>query len=138
MQEVTSMKSRRCRLTFAFLGAMCAAMTLASGCQQTDAVDEHAGAGHDHEHGEEHGDDHAHGAAGHTHGAWWCDLHGVPEKICGQCDSDLAAELQKKGDWCDEHDRPDSQCFKCHPELETRFAAQYEAKYGKKPPKPQG
>ncbi|MBS0263768.1 MAG: RND transporter [Planctomycetes bacterium] len=74
----------------------------------------------------------------HTHDSWWCDEHGVPEDVCGLCNSKLAAELQKKGDWCKEHDRPDSQCFKCHPELEARFAAQYEAKYGKKPPKPQG
>jgi hypothetical protein len=58
--------------------------------------------------------------------------------VCGQCDSKLAAEFQKKGDWCKEHDRPDSQCFKCHPELEAKFAAQYEAKYGKQPPTPEG
>jgi hypothetical protein len=37
-----------------------------------------------------------------------------------------------------DHDCPDSQCFACHPELEAKFAAQYEAKFGKKPPKPQG
>ena len=62
----------------------------------------------------------------------------MPEEVCGLCDSKLAAEFQKKGDWCKEHDRPDSQCFKCHPELEAKFAAQYEAKFGKRPPKPEG
>jgi hypothetical protein len=74
----------------------------------------------------------------HTHDAWWCDEHGVPEEACGQCNSKLAAEFQRKGDWCKSHDRPDSQCFICHPELEAKFAAQYEAKLGKKPPKPEG
>ncbi len=76
--------------------------------------------------------------AGHAHDGWWCNEHGVPEEACGQCDSKLAAEFQKKGDWCKQHDRPESQCFKCHPELEAKFAAQYEAKYGKQPPKPEG
>ena len=74
----------------------------------------------------------------HKHDGWWCDEHGVPEEICGQCDAILAAEFQKKGDWCRDHDRPDSQCFQCHPELEGKFAARYEAKYGKQPPKPEG
>jgi hypothetical protein len=74
--------------------------------------------------------------AGHSHEGWWCSEHGVPEGECGLCNSKLAAAFQKKGDWCQEHDRPDSQCFKCHPELEAKFAAQYEAKYGKAPPKP--
>lgn len=73
----------------------------------------------------------------HDHSSWWCSEHGVPEEVCSQCNSKLAAELQKKGDWCKEHDRADSQCFKCHPELEAKFAAQYEAKFGKKPPKPE-
>jgi hypothetical protein len=115
--------------------AMCAAAALAIGCSSaakdevadaTHASDQHAG--HDHEEGEH----------GHTHGGWWCNEHGVPEEVCALCDSKVAAEFQKKGDWCKEHDRPDSQCFACHPELEARFAAQYEAKYGEKPPKPQG
>jgi cobalt-zinc-cadmium efflux system membrane fusion protein len=77
--------------------------------------------------------------AGHDdHSGWWCNAHGVPEEECGQCDSALAADLQRKGDWCREHDRPDSQCFACHPEFEAQFAARYEAKYGKQPPKPEG
>lgn len=75
-------------------------------------------------------------ASGHDHSGWWCNEHGVPEEVCALCNSKVAAEFQKKGDWCDEHDRPDSQCFKCHPEKEAEFAAEYEAKYGKKPPKP--
>jgi hypothetical protein len=91
------------------------------------AVDAHAVAAGSGEHAHE-----------HTHDSWWCAEHGVPEEICGLCDSKVAAAMQKKGDWCKEHDRPDSQCFKCHPELEAKFAAQYEAKYGKQPPKPEG
>ncbi len=71
-----------------------------------------------------------------THGEWWCPEHGVPEEICALCDASLVADFKAKGDWCDEHDRPDSQCFICHPEKEAEFAAQYEAKYGEKPPKP--
>ncbi|HEX4146757.1 MAG TPA: RND transporter [Pirellulales bacterium] len=74
----------------------------------------------------------------HSHDNWWCDEHGVPEEVCGQCNPKLAAEFQKKGDWCQEHDRPDSQCFICHPEQEAKFAAKYEAKFGKKPPQPEG
>lgn len=78
------------------------------------------------------------GGSGHDHSGWWCGEHGVPEEVCGLCNSKLAAEFQKKGDWCRDHDRPDSQCFKCHPELEAKFAAQYEARYGRKPPTPEG
>lgn len=111
--------------------AVVLALAVVGGCQQAgDApVDATATADHDHEHA-------AHAPSGHVHGAWWCDEHGVPEKVCALCDSKLAAEFQRKGDWCEEHNRPDSQCFACHPELEARFAAQYEAKYGKQPPKP--
>ena len=72
----------------------------------------------------------------HEHGVWWCDEHGVPEEICAQCSTKLAADFKAKGDWCEKHDRPESQCFICHPEKEAEFAALYEAKYGKKPPKP--
>lgn len=79
------------------------------------------------------GDEHA-AEDGHDHGGWWCDEHGVPEEICAQCDTSLVAGFQKKRDWCEQHNRPDSQCFICHPEHEAKFAAQYEAKYGKKPP----
>jgi hypothetical protein len=68
------------------------------------------------------------------HSGWWCDEHGVPEEICGQCNAKYAAECKKKGDWCEKHDRPDSQCFICHPELKEKFAALYRAKYGKEPP----
>ncbi len=76
-------------------------------------------------------------AKGDDHSGWWCSEHGIPEGICAQCSTKLAADYQKKGDWCKEHDRPESQCFICHPELEQKFAAQYEAKFGKKPPKPE-
>jgi hypothetical protein len=68
------------------------------------------------------------------HSGWWCDEHGVPEEVCGQCNAKVASEFQRRGDWCKEHDRPDSQCFVCHPELKKRFAAQYRAKYGNEPP----
>ncbi len=84
-------------------------------------------------------DDHDHGAGaapdGHTHGAWWCGEHGVPEGECARCDTSLIAGFKGKGDWCEEHARPDSQCFVCHPELEGKFAARYVAKYGEEPPK---
>ncbi len=90
------------------------------------------------EHHEGDGHDHDKKKAGHSHDGWWCDEHGVPEEVCALCNSKVAAEFQKKGDWCKEHDRPDSQCFKCHPELQGKFAAQYEAKFGKKPPTPGG
>ena len=73
---------------------------------------------------------------GHSHEGWWCNEHGVPEEVCALCNVKLAGDFKAKGDWCKEHDRPDSQCFICHPEKEAEFAAQYEAKYGKKPPKP--
>ena len=82
--------------------------------------------------------EHSHaGGHGHEHGEWWCAEHGVPEGICAQCNSKVAAEFQKKGDWCKDHERPDSQCFICHPEKFADFAAKYEAKYGKQPPKPE-
>jgi hypothetical protein len=68
----------------------------------------------------------------------WCIEHGVPEDICGQCNAKVAAECQRKGDWCKEHNRPESQCFLCNPKLEAKFVAEYEMKYGKKPPKPEG
>ena len=88
------------------------------------------------EHKEGDGHKHAEGESKDGHG-WWCDEHGVPEAECALCNTKVAAELKKKGDWCKEHDRPDSQCFKCHPEKLTEFAAKYEAKYGKQPPKPE-
>ena len=77
-------------------------------------------------------------AAEHSHEGWWCDEHGVPEEECAQCHVKLVAGFKAKGDWCEKHNRPDSQCFICHPEKEAEYAALYEAKYGKKPPKPEG
>jgi hypothetical protein len=79
-----------------------------------------------------------HATAEHSHAGWWCDEHGVPEEVCALCNSKLVPQFKAKGDWCKKHDRPDSECFVCHPELAAEFAAQYEAKYGKQPPKPQG
>ena len=73
----------------------------------------------------------------HKHDSWWCNEHGVPEEVCALCNVKLASDFKAKGDWCKDHDRPDSQCFVCHPEKEAEFAAQYEAKYGKQPPKPE-
>ena len=75
---------------------------------------------------------------GHSHEGWWCTEHGMPEEVCAQCSSKIAADFKAKGDWCQKHGRPDSQCFICHPEKEAEFAAQYEAKYGKQPPKSDG
>lgn len=69
--------------------------------------------------------------------AGWCTEHCVPEDLCAQCNAKVAAEYQQKGDWCREHNRPESQCFLCNPKLEAKFVAEYEAKYGKKPPKAQ-
>src|SRR5438309_1592996 len=54
---------------------------------------------------------------GGDHSGWWCDEHGVPEEMCGQCSAKAAKEAKAKGDWCSKHERPDSQCFICHPEL---------------------
>lgn len=68
----------------------------------------------------------------------WCSEHGVPEDICARCNAKVAAEYKQKGDWCKEHDRPESQCFLCDPKRADKFAAEYEAKYGSKPPKPDG
>jgi len=68
----------------------------------------------------------------------WCTEHGVPEDICAQCNAKVAAEYKQKGDWCKEHNRPESQCFLCNPKRAEKFAKDYEVKYGKKPPKPEG
>jgi hypothetical protein len=70
------------------------------------------------------------------HAGWWCVEHGVPEEECARCDATLAAGFKEKGDWCDEHNRPESQCFLCSAKRFDKFAARYEAKFGKQPPKP--
>lgn len=75
-------------------------------------------------------------ASASTDDGWWCVEHGIPEHDCALCDQKVAASYKAKSDWCKEHDRPESQCFICHPEKEAGFAALYEARYGKKPPKP--
>ena len=104
------------------------------GCAQSPAPEVVTAKQDDHAHGE-HG--HSHDKQGHSGDGWWCDEHGVPEAECGLCNAKLAAAFKKKGDWCKEHDRPDSQCFVCHPEKLEEYAARYEAKFGKKPPKPE-
>lgn len=111
--------------------ALCIAAILCLGCGGEKPA---AKPDHDHDHAGETAAEHA----GHEHGEWWCAEHGVPEAVCAQCDSKVAADFQKKGDWCKPHDRPDSQCFLCHPELEAKFAQQYEAREGKKPPERKG
>src|SRR5262245_53472759 len=75
-------------------------------------------------------------AAGDVEG-WWCSEHGVPESDCSICSSKAAADFKKKGDWCKEHNRAESQCFICDPSRAEKFAALYEAKFGKKPPTPE-
>ncbi len=122
--------------TSALFSGLIAVSCLAIGCSQSSPKpgtqtaqakprDDHSG----HEGGD------AKPAAVRDHSGWWCKEHGVPEAECGQCSSKLAGEFQKKGDWCKEHERPDSQCFICHPEKQVAYAAKYEAKYGKQPPK---
>jgi len=69
-------------------------------------------------------------------GGWWCKEHGVPEKECALCDPSLVAKFKDAKDWCKEHNRPESQCYLCDPSRFDKFAAQYEAKFGVKPPKP--
>lgn len=114
----------------ASLPAMAIVALFASGWNQggTDAKPESATHEADHDHAED----------GHNLHRYWCVEHGVPEGICAQCSTNFATNFQQKGDWCEEHQRPDSQCFVCHPELEDKFAAQYEAKFGNKPPKLEG
>ena len=68
------------------------------------------------------------------HGEWWCAEHGIPEEECTMCSAEAAKEYKAKGDWCEKHDRAESQCFICNPELKDKFAAKYQAKYGKEPP----
>lgn len=121
-------------------------LIVAVGCSKpaADAVKPDAAAGgeshegHSHEGEGEEGHSHDdHADAGHSHDGWWCPEHGVPEEVCALCSSKVAADFKAKGDWCKAHDRPESQCFICHPEKEAEFAAQYEAKFGEKPPKPE-
>ncbi|MFO1062797.1 MAG: RND transporter [Pirellulales bacterium] len=75
-------------------------------------------------------------ASGGEHAGWWCGEHGVPEEECAQCDKTLVAKFKEAGDWCEKHNRPESQCFICNPENFEKFAARYEAKFGKKPEMP--
>ena len=111
--------------------AVMASLT-AAGCNQAD--EQGAEAKNKGGHTQVNADQVATNSKEHDHSGWWCDEHGVPEAICGQCSDKYAAECKKKGDWCQQHDRPDSQCFIRHPELKEKFAAEYRAKYGKEPP----
>ncbi len=70
------------------------------------------------------------------HSGWWCAPHGVPEEECARCDTSLVADFKSKEDWCEKHHRPASQCFICDPSRAEKFAARYEAKFGKAPPQP--
>lgn len=106
----------------ATLGLIVAAALASAGCSQTTSTPAPA---------KNVADDH-----GHSHDAWWCDDHGVPEEVCARCNIKLVADFKANKDWCSKHERPDSQCFVCHPEKQSEFAAQYEAKYGQQPPKP--
>jgi hypothetical protein len=68
---------------------------------------------------------------------WWCEEHGIPEDICGQCTKEYRDKQKAAGDWCETHKRLQSQCFLCDPALyEKVFEPMYVAKYGKKPPRP--
>ena len=73
-----------------------------------------------------------------AHGEWWCGEHGVPEEECSICSSAAAEKFRAKGDWCEKHNRAESQCFICDPSRAERYVKLYEAKFGKKPPKPKG
>ncbi len=72
----------------------------------------------------------------HDHRGWWCEEHGVPENLCSLCNNEMAAKCKNNGDWCQLHDRAQSQCFKCEPKLYEKYAAMYQAKFGKAPPRP--
>lgn len=74
----------------------------------------------------------------HDHTGWWCEEHGVPEKLCSLClkEEVVTKKFKDVGDWCKLHDRAQSQCFKCDPSLYARFEKMYEDKYGAKPEKP--
>src|SRR5215470_12819298 len=72
----------------------------------------------------------------HTHDAWWCEEHGVPEHLCSQCSAEVAAKAKKEGKWCKLHDRAEDQCFICDPERYKKFEDMYIAKYGEKPKRP--
>jgi hypothetical protein len=76
------------------------------------------------------------GAKEIDHSGWWCDEHGLPEEVCDVCNAKYRAAEKAKGNWC-EHGRVKTSCFKCNPGLKEKYAAMYEAKYGKKPPEPE-
>ena len=69
------------------------------------------------------------------HGGWWCNPHGLPEEVCDLCSKKYREAEKKKGNWC-EHDRVKTSCFICTPDAKEKYAREYEARYGKRPPEP--
>jgi len=113
----------------AALGTTATIVALATGCSPSSDADKDSQAVTEAATGAE-------VASDDDHSGWWCVAHGVPEAECAQCDSTLIAQFKQNGDWCDEHARPTSQCFVCDPSRFDTFAARYEAKFGKRPPRP--
>jgi hypothetical protein len=114
-------------------------VALITGCGGVDAPQPGAGAGDAKVAGPAEGkenDPQADSDAAHNLHGWWCTEHGVPEEECARCDISLIARFKEKKDWCDQHDRPASQCFICDASRFDKFAARYEAKFGKRPPMP--
>jgi cobalt-zinc-cadmium efflux system membrane fusion protein len=70
------------------------------------------------------------------HSGWWCDEHALPEEVCDLCSRKYREAEKKKGNWC-EHDRVKTSCFKCNPDLQAKWAKEYEARFGTKPPEPE-
>jgi hypothetical protein len=103
-----------------------AALMVAVGCDQKSASTPPAKAGKDAPKVAEGEDDHS---------GWWCPEHGLPEEVCDLCDKSYRNAEKKKGNWC-EHDRVKTSCFKCNPDLQEKWAKEYEARFGKRPPEP--
>jgi hypothetical protein len=70
------------------------------------------------------------------HSGWWCDEHALPEEVCDLCSKKYREAEKKKGNWC-EHNRVKTSCFICTPEAKEKWAKEYEARYGKRPPEPE-
>ena len=111
----------------AISSTVAAVALLVAGCGQTDNDEQGTSSQPNQVSGELSSDDHS---------GWWCAGHGVPEEECSLCSAKAADRFKAQGDWCEEHSRAESQCFICNPEGAEKYVALYEAKYGKKPPKP--
>ena len=71
--------------SFLFGGVLLALTMYVGGCSKP-AVDTPAA------------DDHVHEThTGHTHGAWWCDEHGVPEEECAPVRLEAGGDVSEKG-----------------------------------------